>query len=107
MTYKDFDKIYVGESEAANLIVAGPNNVTYVHFGKDDAYMAYEVFGDNVTIGSHYALCAQGDYWLKIYDDTGRAYYKGWWDFDNKYKHWRIYRAGEMGMIIHWGEGGV
>lgn len=46
-----------------------------------------------VQIGDHYTLVATFNYWLKIYDDEDRVYYDDAEEF-------RIYRAGDYGVII-------
>lgn len=96
--YKDFEKRYIGESDIAGLTLTGntENGVEahFLKFGKDDAYDAYVVEGDDVEIGAYYEKVASFKTWMRIYDD---------YNFINDFHSDRIdvYRAGEMGCIIH------
>lgn len=97
-SYKDFEKKYIGTSDIAALTVRSGNQVFNLKFGGDDNYDAYEVIGD-AEIGSHYTKVFSGKHWLKIFDDREMQY--------NEYHYGMavdIYRAGEMGCIIHWHE---
>lgn len=95
--YKDFKKVYIGESDIASLTVRSVYNVYDLHFGNDGHYNAYECFGD-VGIGEHYSKVFCGKSWLKIYDDSQLIYNK---HFDS-FNFVDIYRAGNAGCIIHW-----
>lgn len=97
--YKRFPKVYIGSSDVASLILRAPCNVKELYFGADNDYDAYECFGDNVEIGGHYEKVFSGEYWLKIYDDRGLTYDK---DRAFGFTNVDVYRAGEMGCIIHW-----
>lgn len=97
-SYKDFEKKYIGMSDIAALTVRSSQKVFNLQFGGDDYYSAYEVIGE-AEIGSHYTKVFSGAHWLKIFDDHELQY---------EAKHYGmavdIYRAGEMGCIIHWHE---
>ena len=95
--YKSFERIYIGSSDIGSLTVRSVHDVAPLHFGKDGSYFAYVCFGEDIEIGEHYEHFFSGKTWLKIYDDTGLVYdeYQPVGEVD-------IYRAGEMGCIIHW-----
>lgn len=91
--YKCFSKEYIGESDRAELTMCDPDGAKVgLHFGQDDAYMAYVVDGQAV-IGSHYTLEATFKGGIKIYDDRGLA-------FEREAETVKVYRAGQMGCII-------
>lgn len=104
-SYKDFDKLWLGDSDIASLTIVTPRgggsmeNASTLHFGGDGSYRAYYCWGDDVQIGEHYKLVATGHTWLKIYDDAGLTL-----DVrpSDDYTVVDIYRAGGMGCIIHW-----
>jgi hypothetical protein len=98
-SYKDFEKTYIGASDMASLTIRSCKKVSAIDYAEDGAYMAYECYGDEVEIGSHYKLVFSGDFWLTIYDDIGRAYNE---HQPNGFKKVDVYRAGEYGTIIHW-----
>ena len=104
-SYKDFNKISIGASDIASLVVVMPRErgnlewASTLHFGGDGDYRAYYCWGDDVTIGEHYKLVATGHAWLKIYDDAGVSLAAR--NSDN-YPIVDIYRGGGMGCIIHW-----
>lgn len=97
--YKDFEKTFIGGSDIATLIMVGCRDdggglVTEpLRFGGDGSYYAYIVEGEDVQIGSHYRLVATFNHWLKIYDDDERVY-------SDDAKEFRIYRAGDYGVIL-------
>lgn len=102
MTYKDFPKVYIGDSDIAALVLVGPTadgmKTALLDFGEDNAYQAYIVEGEDVEIGSHYHLDSEWENWLSVYDDAERTYRV-------HADHIRVYRAGEMGCIIqHWND---
>ena len=99
ITYKAFKKIYIGESDISSLTLRSCGNVASLDFGIDAAYFAYAVFGE-AEIGEHYTLVFEGKGWLKIYDDSERSYYVV--GDSVGYPYVTVYRAGEMGCIIHW-----
>lgn len=98
--YKDFEKKYIGDSDSAFLtLVGGARNSKGVysetlHFGIDASYKAYIVNENDVEIGSHYRLECGFKGWLRIYDDTEKVI-----EFEGN--NILVYRAGEMGCIIH------
>ena len=96
--YKDFEETYIGSSDVATLIMVGCRGdeglVTEpLRFGGDGSYYAYMVEGEDVQIGEHYRLVATFNHWLKIYDDEERMYFES-------AKEFRIYRAGDYGVIL-------
>ena len=95
--YKEFNKVWLGESDIAALTVRSCGDVYNLNFGEDGSYDAYECFGD-VEIGSHYTKVFEGHKWLKIFDDYRLAYDK----YFAEYESVDIYRAGDFGCIIHW-----
>ena len=93
-TYKDFEKVYIGSSDIARLVVAGANKEPMIlRFGEDSAYSAYFV-SSPADIGEHYSKVYECDVWLKIYDDRELA-------AEIAAEHIEIYRAGQMGCIIY------
>lgn len=104
-TYKDFEKIPLGYSDIATLIVVGCCEwdkkrhsclrIDEIHFGGDGFYEAYLVTDKDAKIGEHYEKVYECDSWLKIYDDDTRVF-----DSDYKYNRFEIYRAANYGMII-------
>ena len=95
--YKEFNKVWLGESDIAALTVRSCGNVYSLGFSEDGSYDAYECFGD-VEIGNHYTKIFEGHKWLKIFDDNRLAYDK----YFAEYEYVDIYRAGNFGCIIHW-----
>ena len=97
-SYKEFEKVYIGDSDIASLILAGGGLYTPIwtqtlSFGEDASYYTYVVNGKDVEIGAHYREVAKFKSWLKIYDD---------YELVKTFKANKIvvYRAGEMGCII-------
>jgi hypothetical protein len=95
--YKNFGKIFIGESDIAALILVGCRNneglVTQpLYFGEDGYYLAY-ILNEEAEIGSHYRLEATFNHWLKIYDDHELTY-------SIRADEIRIYRSGDFGCII-------
>lgn len=103
-TYKDFERMYIGSSDIASLVMVGYAkgkgvSSTMLKFGKDDSYSAYIVTGEDVTIGAHYQKVAEFKSWLKIYDDE---------ELVRQFEAAKIivYRAGLLGCIIQLIKGG-
>ncbi len=97
-TYRDFEKIYVGESDIASLILVGcykedELKTQVLNFGGDGTYGAYIVTDTDAEIGNHYKKVATFNHWLKIYDDNEKTY-------EVRAKEITIYRAGDFGCII-------
>lgn len=96
--YKEYEKRYIGSSDMASLIVAGPGAdneheiVRPLNFGEDGEYSAY-IVDDEAEIGEHYSLRLTLTNWIKIYDDQELVYAA-------KADQIEIYRAGECGCII-------
>lgn len=101
-SYKEFDKRHIGDSDKALLTVISSQNghqiKEEIHFGKDACYQAYECFGD-VEIGEHYDKVFDGEVCLTIIDDFNITYQK---NFFHNFDKVSIYRAKDMGCIIHW-----
>lgn len=95
-SYKEFDKVRIGCSDIATLILVGceENGIKteQLHFGEDGSYEAYVIEGD-ADIGEHYRKVAAFSHWMKIYDDEVKT-------FDVIAKEVNVYRAGEFGCII-------
>lgn len=100
-SYKDFEKIYIGDSDIASLVLVGCKHnekgeslgasTELLHFGEDNSYRAYYVT-EPCKIGEHYRKVASFNSWLKIYDDTEKTF--------DVYGDFNIYRAGMFGCII-------
>ena len=94
-SYKDFEKIDIGSSDIANLILVGCGDdgikCIPLHFGGDDDYRAY-FCPEKVEIGAHYEKVAEFKHWMKIYDDEELTF--------SKRGDFNVYRAGEYGCII-------
>lgn len=95
--YKEFDKVFIGGSDIASLILVGCDEngalVTQpLNFGQDDVYNAY-IVDEKAEIGSHYKEVAKFSHWMKIYDDHELVHYF-------RAKEIKVYRAGEMGCIV-------
>ena len=97
--YKDFEKIYIGDSDIAALTLRTVGKVYDLRFGGDNAYYAYLCSGNDVEIGSHYRPVFEGEAWLKIYDD--RELVVDLRKFEDHSKM-TVYRSGDYGCIIHW-----
>lgn len=99
MTYKNCEKLYIGSSDVATLVLVGLSPETelikseILHFGGDGSYAAYVVVGDDVEIGAHYEKVATFNEWMKVYDDYERTAKFGGAEIN-------VYRAGEYGCII-------
>ena len=89
--YKE-NRIFIGGSDIASLVVATPDDVRYMNFGEDGSYYAWYVDDPEVEVPSHYHLVVTADSWLKIYDDNGLVF--------DKRGDFEVYRAGEMGCLI-------
>lgn len=100
-TYKEFKKIYIGDSDIACLVLVGCKvnqkgenvgaSTELLNFGEDGSYKAYYVT-EPCEIGEHYKKVTSFNSWLKIYDDTEKMF--------DEYGDFNIYRAGEFGCII-------
>ncbi|MBR4295745.1 MAG: hypothetical protein IKT56_02765 [Clostridia bacterium] len=97
-SYKEFESVFIGDSDISALTVRTVGGVFDLRFGGDAAYYAYLCEG-NVVIGEHYRAVFDGEVWLTIYDDSGLALKLR---EHGGYRHFTIYRAGEYGCIIHW-----
>ncbi len=95
INYKNYFKKEIGTSDYASLIICMPMKeglIKEMTFGQDGTYTAY-IVDEEAEIGNHYKLIAEGEKWLKIYDDEGIS-------FRIEGKTIKIYRAAEMGCII-------
>lgn len=100
-SYKEFEKIYIGGSDIACLVLVGCKVnekgeslgafTELLHFGEDGSYTAYYV-REPCEIGEHYKKVASFNGWLRIYSDFDRTF--------NEYGDFNIYRAGDFGCII-------
>ena len=93
-SYKSFEKVFIGVSDAASLIIREPNAAHILPFGEDGAYRAYICRGEGVEIGEHYRKVITAHHWIKVYDDEGLTLTLVGETID-------IYRAASMGCIIH------
>lgn len=100
-TYKDYKKIYIGESDKAELTLRFFNywkksiDCRGLHFGGDGTFEAYIIMDADVAIPGYYQLAFESNSpWLDIIDDMGLSCY-----FSNL-ENIKIYRAGDYGCII-------
>ena len=97
-TYKDFNKVYIGESDMAKLVLVGVSHesgdveASILTFGGDSDYSAY-VIDENVTVPDHYHMVKDFDNWMTVYDDQSLT-------MKIRAKHIEVYRAGDYGCII-------
>ena len=72
--YKEFEKVYIGSSDSASLILRGTyrgeQKVEVVNFGEDGIYKG-RILTERCTFGSHYQFLGWFEHWLKVYDDSG------------------------------------
>ena len=97
-SYREFDKMTIGESDRAELVMFGPScsgetSATKLCFREDSLYSAYIVTGFDVDIGAHYKPVAVYKGWLRIYDDLGIS-------FKAEADQIEVYRAGNFGCVI-------
>ena len=90
--YKEYPKMFIGDSATASLTVRYPMSAKALHFGESGVYEAY-VVDENAEIGEHYKLVHAGRRLVKIYDDTSLS-------FSAAADSILIYRAGERGCVI-------
>ena len=91
MNYKQFEKIYIGGSDGASLVLASYGKVEYLNFGEDGDYHAYMLPAE-CPIPDHYTIRTVTRGFLRIYDDD-QMVVKLYGDFE-------VYRAGMRGCII-------
>lgn len=91
-TYKDFEKVRIGGSDLARLILDG-GKLEYLNFSEDGEYEAYFVY-EEIEIPSHYRKVFECKNSLWIYDDEERTLKVS----GDKIE---IYRAGDFGCIIY------
>lgn len=101
--YKDYDAIYLGYSDIANITIRycideeDYKGIQYknIKFGEDGDYDAYLV-DENAVIGEHYIEVENvaGCGWLQIIDDAKKR-------FDCRFKKgFKVFRAGNFGCIL-------
>lgn len=103
-SYKSCPRIYLGTSDIASLVMSGfdksvGHRVDVLSFALDSSYSGYLAidYSSSLTqIPDHYHLKASYDHWLVIYDDDGKIF-----DFCSDGCHIDVYRAGDMGCLIH------
>lgn len=92
--YKDFEKIYIGMSDGANLILdGGIGKLEYLFFTEDGNYMAYFV-DEEIEIPQHYKKVYECEIGLDIYDDSKKT-------LSIRADKIEIYRAKEFGCLIY------
>ena len=90
--YKNYKKVFIGESDIASLIFRSADRLLSIDFGEDGDYRAY-IVDEDAEIGSHYEYTDTFCEWLKIYDDLGlRAKFTA--------DQIKVYQAGSFGIII-------
>ena len=97
--YRDFKKLYIGDSDIASLTMRSAKDVCTLDFVEDSAYYAYVCYGNDVVIGEHYRKVFEGKTWLSIYDDRELTYHE---HCPKGYEKFAVYRAGDFGCVIHW-----
>ena len=90
--YKEYPKMFIGDSATASLTVRYPHSAKALHFKTEGICEAY-VVDENAEIGEHYKLVHSGRYWVRIYDDTSLS-------FSAAADSILIYRAGDRGCVI-------
>ena len=98
--YRDYQRVYIGESERAELTLRFFDfekkaiNHKGLHFGGDNVYMAYLIQDESVKIPKWYQLEFESNTpWLDIIDDMNVITF-------NNIENIKIYRAGDYGCII-------
>lgn len=91
-SYKEYNRVYIGGSDCASLVLRAPEKVQLLKFMEDGDYMAYLV-DENAEIGAHYEKVFTATSWISIYDDNGLT-------FEANAEEINIYRAGNYGCII-------
>lgn len=86
------NKIHIGISDMACLVLRSGNKLEFLNFGQDDNYSAWYIDDISIKIPNHYHLVASFENWLMIYDDEELMF--------NERGDFEVYRAGEMGCII-------
>lgn len=88
------EKINLGTSDIASVIVYSPGTLRELYFGEDGCYSAYITHNAKDSIPSHYTLKFTADGpWLKVYDDNEAT-------VNLTGKRFNIFRAGEFGCVI-------
>ena len=100
-SYKDYKKVFIGDSDIATLIVAGmkPNEgvtADTLCFGADGSYYAY-IVDSEAEIPSHYKLEKAFVTWVRFYDDNTMTKEFSASKIGNPI---RIYTAGDFGCIV-------
>lgn len=91
--YKNYKKVFIGESDIASLVFRGACKLKEINFGEDGDYRAY-IVDEDAIIGSHYEYIDTFKSWLRIYDDFGLKLRL------NNSRKYKVYRAGDFGIII-------
>ena len=98
--YRDYRRVYIGESERAELTLRFFNfekkaiDHKGLHFGGDNAYSAYLIQDEEVEIPNYYQLVFENNSpWINIIDDMNVITL-------NNLENVKIYRAGDYGCII-------
>jgi hypothetical protein len=90
--YKEYPKMYIGESETCRLAVRYAHSTKELRFKTSGVFQAY-VVDENADIAEHYKLIHSGTHWVRIYDDTSLS-------FSAAADSILIYRAGDQGCVI-------
>lgn len=92
-SHHSYERVFIGNSDIASLVLRSVPGVFELHFGGDGNYSAY-IVDEECAIPDYYRFEWEGRNWLWIYDDEGltmRIEHRG---------AIRIYRAGDFGCII-------
>ena len=97
--YKYFEKVLLGSSDVAEVILRNSEKLERLHFGGDGSYEAYFI-NEVIKLPAHYTKEAEFKKWLWIYDDSELT-------VKIEASKIEIYRAGEMGCLIYAPDGTV
>lgn len=70
--HHDYDKVNLGSSDIASVILRAPGKLSELHFGFDGSYSAYLV-DEECEVPESYALEFETEHWLDVYDDNRRT----------------------------------
>lgn len=94
--YKDYQKVSIGSSDIASLVLVGISEsnlkAEFLHFAGDGEYQAY-IVDNEAEIGAHYEKMYTFTHWMKVYDDEELMH-----DFNAR--EINVYRAGDFGCIV-------
>ena len=90
--HHEYEKIGLGYSDIAQLVLRSPDKLYGLDFGGDGDYSAYLV-DEDCAIPESYKLRFEAKHWIMIYDDVALRF-QAYGEFI------RVYSRGEFGCII-------